>query len=158
MFVAEQKLQEAKSAISSRTLWPDFDAKTYISMDHYIDFQEHKDLKRIWISKAAKRWRVDANELYQRATDVCPAFKTPLDYGLGYNMVLREAQGRDNDWFRPHVDHIIPKSVRPDLQYDVNNMIVISARANKIKNNVVNIDELLAVHGCYKELEENYGA
>ena len=121
-------------------------------MKHYVQFQKKEDLKKLWCIKAGRRWRVDAAHLYQQAPDRCPIFNTPLDYGLGLNMVLREAQGRYNDWFRPSVDHIKPKSLLPDLEHEVTNMVIVSNRANRLKSNIESFEELELFYQGYQNV------
>lgn len=138
----EDLKSRALMALDERTYWNQFDSTTYINMNEYVRFQKDKDLKRLWCIRAGNRWKVNADELYAKCPDECPIFHTPLDYGLGYNMILREAKGRNNDWFRPSVDHIKPKSSFPELQNEITNMVVVSNRANRLKSNIESWKEL----------------
>ena len=148
----KEEIARAEEALASRILHPAFDRATYLRMEYYIEFQETLDLKMIWCYQAASRWKVDPKELYKRASVRCPIFNTLLDYGLGFNTVLREAAGRGNDWFRPTVDHIKSKSKYPELQHDVTNMIVISSRANTLKNDLESEAELDAFYSGIKRV------
>jgi hypothetical protein len=146
----KEEIARAEEALANRILHPAFDRPTYLRIEYYIDFQNNHDLKKIWCYQAASRWKVDPKELYKRSADRCPVYNTPLDYGLGFNTVLREAAGRKNDRFRPTVDHIKPKSEYPELQYDVSNMIIVSSRANTHKNDMENEAELDAFYAGAK--------
>lgn len=155
MFDLDNHIAMAESAIADRRFYNAFDRSTYLKYDWYVDFQRHQDLKIIWCHQAGSRWKVNPDQLYQQAPDRCPIFDTPLDYGLGLNMVLREAQGRNNDWFRPSVDHIKPKSLYPDLQHEVTNMVIVSNRANRLKSNIESFKELEQFYQGYQKVYEN---
>ena len=155
MFDLKEHQAMAEHAIANRKFYPAFDRSTYLKQEWYVEFQTHRDLKFIWCQQAGSRWKVDPKALYDQAPDRCPLFDTPLDYGLGRNMVLREAQGRNNDWFRPSVDHIQPKSLYPDLQHEVTNMVVVSNRANRLKSNIESFEELQNFYQGYQKVYLN---
>ena len=154
MFNLKNHIAMAETAIADRRFCNSFDRSTYLKYDWYVDFQRHQDLKIIWCNQAGSRWGVDPKDLYQRAPNRCPIFNTPLDYGLGKNMVLREAQGRNYDWFRPSIDHIKPKSLFPNLESEVTNMVIISNRANRLKSNIESFEELSLFYQGYRKVYE----
>ena len=100
----------------------------------------------------SQKWNCDPTELHKKCLDRCPIFDTPLDYGLGKNTIIRNISGENNDWFRPSVDHIVARSRGGDSS-NVTNMVVISLRANTLKNNIETIEELdkfyLGLKGLY---------
>ena len=144
--VDSKLLAKVQEAFATREYWPAFDRTTYKTQKLWIGFMDDFDLKKIWAFTVAKRWKVDPVEFYKICPDVCPCYNTPLDYGFGNNIIKREAQGRGNDWFRPAVDHIKPKDIYPELKYGhIENLQILSSRANRIKNNARSKEELLLV-------------
>ena len=152
VFDLKNHIAIAESTIANRQFWSSFDRSTYLKYEWYVEFQRHQNLKIIWCNQAGSRWRVDPKDLYQKAPNRCPIFNTLLDYGLGKNIVLREAQGRNYDWFRPSIDHIKSKSLFPNLEYEVTNMVIISNRANRLKSNIESFEELSLFYQGYKEV------
>jgi len=149
--IAAEAVAKAEEALSNRTYWRHFDASTYLRNDLYVDFYKRKDLKRIWAINMSQKWGCDADALWAKCPDRCPIFNTPLDYGLGKNTVFRNISGESNDWFRPSVDHIVARSNGGAVS-DVNNMVVISLRANTLKNNLETLEELEVFYAGIKRL------
>ena len=136
-------ISEGNIALTQRKFVPSFDKATYINQRIYLDFLDDHDLKKVWAKRMAKRYKVYWGDLYKICPDYCPWLKTPLDYGLGLNMAFRIAKGRHiNDYYKPQVDHKKPKDEFPDLKYEISNLQIISARANRIKSNIQNPEEL----------------
>jgi hypothetical protein len=143
--IPQRDIIKVEESLSNRSYWRFFDASTYLRNDLYMEFLKSKDkqdlLKKIWAVNMSQSWGCDAEALYKKCPDFCPIFQTPLDYGLGKNTVIRNISGEQNDWFRPSVDHIVPRS-RGGSSNDVQNMVVISVRANTLKNNLETLEEL----------------
>lgn len=106
-------------------------------------------LKKIWAINMSQKWGCDTGALYKKCPDRCPIFGTPLDYGLGKNTVIRNISGENNDWFRPSVDHIVARS-NGGSSNDVNNMVIISLRANTLKSNLETLEELDTLYNGLK--------
>lgn len=153
--ISIQEIARTEELLASRTYWRHFDASTYLRQDLYMDFLKSKNkedqLKRIWAISMSQKWGCDAELLWKKCPDYCPIFQTPLDYGLGKNTVIRNVSGENNDWFRPSVDHIVARSRGGDSS-DVNNMVVISLRANTLKNNIETLEELTTLFEGLKKL------
>ena len=153
--ISVQEIARVEEALASRVYWRHYDASTYLRQDLYMDFLKSKNkddqLKRIWAISMSQKWGCDPEELWKKCPDYCPIFNTPLDYGLGKNTVSRHVSGENNDWFRPSVDHIIARSRGGDSS-DVKNMVVISLRANTLKNNIETLEELTTLFEGLKKL------
>ena len=140
-------ISEGKQALTKRKFISHFDRSTYINQRIFLDFLDDQDLKKVWAIKMARRYKVDWEQLYKILPDCCPWLNTPLDYGIGLNMVFRIAQGRHYiDYYKPQVDHIKAKDKYPELKYEITNLQIISARANRIKTNIENPEELRMVY------------
>jgi hypothetical protein len=139
--ISKEAVARIVEAIETRLYWRHYDANTYLRSDLFVDFMKKKDLKRIWAISMSQKWGCDADALHAKCPDRCPIFNTPLDYGLGKNTIVRNVSGENNDYFRPSVDHIVARS-NGGSSSDVNNMIVISLRANTLKNNMETLEEL----------------
>lgn len=143
--IAREEIARVDEALASRSYWRHYDASTFLRNDLYMEFIKSKDkqsmLKKIWAINMSQKWGCDADSLWKKCPDRCPIFDTPLDYGLGKNTIIRNVSGENNDWFRPSVDHIVARS-RGGSTTDVNNMVVISLRANTLKSNMETIEEL----------------
>lgn len=150
-------ISEGQLALADRKAYPKFDKSTYISLDHFHDFCDGKlDMVDLWSITQARRYKVDPVALKSKCVDVCPAFGTPLDYGLGWNMIFRKVKGRTNvEYYKPEVDHIKPKELFPDLVYDINNLQVVSKKCNVIKNNALHSSELDIV-SKHMKIHEDY--
>lgn len=142
-------------SLNNRVYWRHYDASTFLRNELYMDFLKSKDkhdyLKKIWAVSMSQKWGCDAEQLYKKCPDHCPIFNTPLDYGLGKNTIIRNVSGENNDWFRPSVDHIVARSRGGDSS-SVNNMVVISLRANTLKSNIETIEELNTLYQGLKNL------
>jgi hypothetical protein len=153
--ISKEEIAKVNEALASRSYWRYFDANTHLRNDLYISFVKSKtkpdELKRIWAVNMSQKWGCDAEILYKKCPDRCPIFNTPLDYGLGKNTIVRNVSGENNDWFRPSVDHIVARSRGGDSS-DVANMVVISLRANTLKNNIETLEELNTLHEGIKKL------
>lgn len=149
--ISSAEVAKVEEALAARTYHRHFDANTYLRNDLYLNFFKTKDLKKIWAINMSHKWGCDGEELYKKCPDKCPIFGTPLDYGLGKNTVLRNVSGENNDWFRPSVDHIVARSNGGSIT-DVNNMVVISLRANTLKNNLETLEELDTFYKGIKKL------
>jgi hypothetical protein len=153
--IPKNDIERVNESLDSRSYWRHFDASTYLRNDLYMEFLKSKDkqalLKKIWAISMSQKWGCDSDTLYKKCPDSCPIFKTPLDYGLGKNTVIRNISGENNDWFRPSVDHIVARSNGGNSS-DVNNMIVISLRANTLKSNLETLEELNIFYNGLKDL------
>lgn len=153
--IVREEITRVEEALASRTYWRHYDASTYLRNDLYTEFLKSKDkastLKKIWAVNMSQKWGCDADVLYTKCPDRCLIFNTPLDYGLGKNTIVRNVSGENNDWFRPSVDHIVARSRGGDSS-DVTNMVVISLRANTLKNNIETLEELNTLHEGIKKL------
>lgn len=139
--ISDVDIKRVETLLENRAIWRHYDANTYLRSDLFIEFMKLKDLKRIWSINMSQKWGCDADSLWKKCPDRCPIFDTPLDYGLGKNTVVRNIAGENNDWFRPSVDHIVARS-NGGSSNDVNNMVVISLRANTMKSNLETEREL----------------
>ena len=139
--ISDVDIKRVETLLENRDIWRHYDANTYLRSDLFIEFMKLKDLKRIWSINMSQKWGCDADSLWKKCPDRCPIFDTPLDYGLGKNTVVRNIAGENNDWFRPSVDHIVARS-NGGSSNDVNNMVVISLRANTMKSNLETEREL----------------
>jgi hypothetical protein len=139
--ISDIDVKRVEALLENRAIWRHYDANTYLRSDLFIEFMKLKDLKRIWSINMSQKWGCDADALWKKCPDRCPIFDTPLDYGLGKNTVVRNIAGENNDWFRPSVDHIVARS-NGGSSNDVNNMVVISLRANTMKSNLETEREL----------------
>lgn len=153
--IAHEEVARVKETLASRSYWRHYDASTYLRNDLYMEFLKSKTkditLKKIWAVSMSQKWGCDPEELWKKCPNVCPIFNTPLDYGLGKNTIIRNVAGENNDWFRPSVDHIVARSRGGDSS-NVNNMVVISLRANTLKNNIETLEELNTLHEGIKKL------
>lgn len=153
--ISNNDIQKTLESLESRSYWRHYDASTYLRNDLYMEFLKSKEkqslLKKIWALSMSQKWGCDAESLWLKCPDRCPIFNTPLDYGLGKNTIVRNVSGENNDWFRPSVDHIIARS-RGGSSEDVNNMVIISLRANTLKSNMETLEELDAFYQGIKRL------
>jgi len=153
--ISKEEIARVDEALATRVYWRYYDASTYLRNELYISFVKSKtkpdELKRVWAINMSQKWGCDADALYKKCPDRCPIFNTPLDYGLGKNTIIRNVSGENNDWFRPSVDHILARSRGGDSS-NVNNMVVISLRANTLKNNIETLEELNTLHEGLKKV------
>jgi len=153
--IPKQDIERVDESLGSRTYWRHFDASTYLRNELYMEFLKSKDkqdmLKKVWAVNMSQKWGCDADALYKKCPDRCPIFNTPLDYGLGKNTIIRNVSGESNDWFRPSVDHIVARSHGGDSS-NVSNMVIISLRANTLKNNLETLEELNTLYEGLKRL------
>lgn len=153
--ISQEEIAKVSSSLANRSFWRYFDASTYLRNELYVEFLKNKEkseyLKKIWAISMSQKWGCDADLLWKKCLTYCPIFKTPLDYGLGKNTVIRNISGENNDWFRPSVDHIVARS-RGGSTNNVSNMVIISLRANTLKNNIETLEELNALHEGLKKL------
>lgn len=153
--IPQKDIDRVDESLSNRSYWRHFDASTYLRNELYMEFLRSKEkqsmLKKVWAVNMSQKWGCDAEELYKKCPDRCPIFNTPLDYGLGKNTIIRNVSGESNDWFRPSVDHIVARS-NGGSSDDVNNMVVISLRANTLKSNLETLEELDALYNGLKQL------
>lgn len=153
--IAREEIARVEEALASRTYWRHYDASTYLRNELYMEFLKSKDktstLKKIWAVSMSQKWGCDAEALWKKCPDICPIFNTPLDYGLGKNTIIRNVSGENNDWFRPSVDHIVARSRGGDSS-NVSNMVIISLRANTLKNNLETLEELNTLYEGLKRL------
>ena len=153
--ISKEEIARVDEALASRTYWRYYDASTYLRNELYISVVKSKtkpdELKRVWAINMSQKWGCDADALYKKCPDRCPIFNTPLDYGLGKNTLIRNVSGENNDWFRPSVDHILARSRGGDSS-NVDNMVVISLRANTLKNNIETLEELNTLHEGLKKV------
>lgn len=153
--IPQKDIDRVDESLSNRSYWRHFDASTYLRNELYMEFLRSKEkqsmLKKVWAVNMSQKWGCNAEELYKKCPDRCPIFNTPLDYGLGKNTIIRNVSGESNDWFRPSVDHIVARS-NGGSSDDVNNMVVISLRANTLKSNLETLEELDALYNGLKQL------
>jgi hypothetical protein len=153
--ISKDEIDKVNESLDSRTYWRHFDASTYLRNDLYMEFLKSKTkqdlLKKIWAVNMSQKWGCDPEALYGKCPDYCPIFGTPLDYGLGKNTIIRNISGENNDWFRPSVDHIIARS-NGGSSSDVNNMVIISLRANTLKSNLETLEELDTLYNGLKKV------
>lgn len=153
--ISSEEINRVTESLESRTYWRHFDASTYLRNDLYMEFLKSKVkfdlLKKIWAINMSQKWGCDPDALYKKCPDQCPIFGTPLDYGLGKNTVIRNISGENNDWFRPSVDHIVARS-NGGSSNDVNNMVIISLRANTLKSNLETLEELDTLYNGLKKV------
>lgn len=153
--IPKKDIARVDESLSSRSYWRHFDASTYLRNDLYMEFLKSKEkqtmLKKVWAVNMSQKWGCDAESLFKKCPDRCPIFDTPLDYGLGKNTVVRNISGESNDWFRPSVDHIVARS-NGGSSDDVNNMVIISLRANTLKSNLETLEELDTLYNGLKRL------
>jgi hypothetical protein len=153
--IAQEEIARVDEALAARSYWRHYDASTFLRNDLYMEFIKSKDkqsmLKKIWAINMSQKWGCDADALWKKCPDRCPIFDTPLDYALGKNTIIRNVSGENNDWFRPSVDHIVARS-RGGSTTDVNNMVVISLRANTLKSNMETIEELNTLYEGLKRV------
>lgn len=153
--IAQEEIARVEEALATRSYWRHYDASTFLRNDLYMEFIKSKDklsmLKKIWAVNMSQKWGCDAEALWKKCPDRCPIFNTPLDYALGKNTVIRNVSGENNDWFRPSVDHIVARS-RGGSTTDVNNMVVISLRANTLKSNMETVEELNTLYEGLKRV------
>ncbi len=153
--IPKQEIARVTESLNNRSYWRHFDASTYLRNDLYMEFLKSKDkqtlLKKIWAVNMSQKWGCDPEALFAKCPDSCPIFKTPLDYGLGKNTIVRNISGESNDWFRPSVDHIVARS-NGGSSNDVDNMVIISLRANTLKSNLETLEELNTLYEGLKNL------
>ena len=153
--IPKKVVEKINESLETRTYWRHFDAGTYLRNDLYLEFLKSKDkqsiLKKIWAINMSQKWGCDAEQLYKKCPSYCPIFNTPLDYGLGKNTVIRNVSGESNDWFRPSVDHKVARS-NGGSSTDVDNMVVISLRANTLKSNLETLEELDTFYHGLKQI------
>lgn len=153
--ISKDEINRVNESLDNRTYWRHFDASTYLRNDLYIEFLKSKIkrdlLKKIWAVNMSQKWGCDPDALYKKCLDCCPIFGTPLDYGLGKNTIIRNISGENNDWFRPSVDHIVARS-NGGSSNDVNNMVIISLRANTLKSNLETLEELDTLYNGLKKV------
>ena len=153
--IPKKDVERVDESLSNRSYWRHFDATTYLRNDLYMEFlkskEKHSMLKKVWATSMGQKWGCDADALFKKCPDRCPIFNTPLDYGLGKNTIIRNISGESNDWFRPSVDHIVARS-NGGSSTDVNNMVVISLRANTLKNNLETLEELDTLYQGLKKI------
>jgi len=134
--------EKGQVALFTRQYHPYYDQGTYLNEKLFEGFKSSKNqqkfLKLIWA------WGVDWDcspvELAKICPDVCPIFRTPLDYGRGLNRVLNPNIDSDEGFFQPTVDHIIPRSAGG--KDELSNYVVVSRKANQFKSDMETLEEL----------------
>jgi len=115
--------------------------------------RKRKNQKRTWDNKCKWVWKMlthkfplmpkhEKLELLEKlkAPDCCPVLGIPLNYNL---------KGNRTDEGSPSIDKIIPQK-----EYTKENIIIISWKANRIKNNGTPEDHY-KIWNFYKNLKEN---
>lgn len=109
-------------------LYPKYHPGTYLTRELYEKVAETNDLRYVWASANAQKWRVDYDKFLMLCHDNCDCCSSNLHYGIGRNNPDK------TDMETPSTDHIIPIS-QGGNPYDISNMWVICKRCNTFKNN-----------------------
>jgi 5-methylcytosine-specific restriction endonuclease McrA len=111
----------------TRAIYPKYHPGTYYSRDLYRIVCETLDLRPVWAHKKANDYGVDPVEFLKLCEPNCSCCGSPLDYGLGKNIVDKKC-----DTSTPSVDHIIPRAVGG--ADDISNLWIICLRCNTLKS------------------------
>jgi len=132
--------EEGFRALNSRKFHTQDDARTYGTFFEMFKKSSKQDqfLKLIWAHTV--KWEGDPFELAKIAPDVCPIFKTPLDYGRGFNKVTNPNIDNFDGFFQPTVDHKIARS--HGGKDEVSNYVIVSRKANQYKSDMSSREEL----------------
>jgi hypothetical protein len=134
--------EKGQVALFSRQYHLYYDQGTYLSEKLFEGFKASKNqkafLKLIWAFGVG--WDCNPVELAKICPDVCPIFKTPLDYGRGLNRILNPNVDSDEGFFQPTVDHIIPRSLGGEDS--ISNYVIVSRKANQFKSDMNSQEEL----------------
>jgi hypothetical protein len=95
-------------------------------------------LNLIWAHNV--KWDGDPFELAKIAPDECPIFKTPLDYGRGFNKVTNPNIDNFDGFFQPTVDHRLARSLGG--KDTISNYVIVSRKANQFKSDMGSKEEL----------------
>lgn len=149
------KIQEIRDegfrALNNRRFYPRDDIKTYGNLFELFKKSSKQDqfLKLIWAHSV--KWNGDPFELAKIAPDLCPIFKTPLDYGRGFNKVTNPNIDNFDGFFQPTIDHKIARSLGG--KNEISNYVVVSRKANQFKSDMSSKEEL---NLFYKGMMETY--
>tara|TARA_B110000503_G_C6808050_1_gene273881 strand:- start:12 stop:470 length:459 start_codon:yes stop_codon:yes gene_type:complete len=132
--------EEGLRALSLRKFHPQDHAKTYGKLFEMFKKSTKQDqfLKLIWAHNV--KWDGDPFELAKIAPDECPIFKTPLDYGRGFNKVTNPNIDNFDGFFQPTVDHRLARSLGG--KDTISNYVIVSRKANQFKSDMGSKEEL----------------
>lgn len=119
---------KGKKNMNILMLYPKYHPGTYLTRELYEKVAETNDLRYVWASANAQKWRVDYDKFLMLCHDNCDCCSSNLHYGIGRNNPDK------TDMETPSTDHIIPIS-QGGNPYDISNMWVICKRCNTFKNN-----------------------
>jgi len=126
-----------------------YDPATYITRDLWREVVAANDLRPVWAHIQAQKWQVSYEEYKAKCPTHCPCCNSELNYGIGRN----HPDERKNPENTPSTDHIIPRSIAPELEFGViDNLQVICLWCNTLKNNTTYKD-IPRVQGIIKLLE-----
>jgi hypothetical protein len=140
MLNIQQIRDEGFKALTTRKFHPQDDTRTYGTFFEMFKKSSKQDqfLKLIWAHTV--KWDGDPIELAKIAPDVCPIFKTPLDYGRGLNKVTNPNIDNYDGFFQPTVDHKVARS--HGGKDEIDNYVIVSRKANQFKSDMGSKEEL----------------
>lgn len=140
MLNIQQIRDEGFKALNTRKFHPQDDTRTYGTFFEMFKKSSKQDqfLKLIWAHTV--KWDGDPIELAKIAPDVCPIFKTPLDYGRGLNKVTNPNIDNYDGFFQPTVDHKVARS--HGGKDEIGNYVIVSRKANQFKSDMGSKEEL----------------
>ena len=122
-------------------VWNDKDAGTYGTQEIFEQVFDktskyYKDPRAPWSYRQAASYGLNWRELYEECVWVCPYWGYPMDYRIGYNdNVNKIIMGGSNSivskrsWYKPSVQHIVPKEQGGPID-DIRNIMIMPLRVN----------------------------
>ena len=99
------------------------------------------------------RYDLDLWELYKLCHWVDPSFGVPQDYRLGLNDYVyridpnvKDATMKNNEMYKPSVEHIVPTSMGGPRS-DIRNIMILPLSINKALHNMNPQDRQVMIHG-----------
>jgi len=163
MLTKEQIIAEGEDLLRNRTFYTHDDRTTWYGFfDKFATIEKDKEsrlLKIIWATYICKKkgnaYNLNESQvlfLAKMAPDYCPIMDTPIDYGVGLNSVINPNNTGYHSYYQPSIDHIIPSTNGGTNNID--NYVIVSYQANKIKNNHFTTKEEL--DSFYKNMQKTY--
>ena len=149
-------------------VWNDKDASTYGTQEIFDQVfnktsKYYKDPRAPWSHRQAQSYGLDWKELYELCPWVCPYWKVPMDYRIGYNDVINKITLTGSNsivskrqWYKPSVQHIVPKEQGGPTN-DIRNIMIIPLRINILLRDMTPVERpkflqpLIEQNGAYLE-------
>jgi hypothetical protein len=117
------------------------------------DSKYYADYSLPWSYFAAARYGLDYLEVHHLCFDIDPTFLVPQDFRLGLNdivykvdMSIKDATMRNNELYKPSIEHIVPKTMGGPVS-DIRNIMILPLAINKALGNMLPETRIVMLHG-----------